>query len=102
MIEERQNPICFSNYIIILLLDIRIHINTFSRAKYFPNRMMNELDKKYVQFNHIDQWNYFWQRFEASKTYALSSSSIGKWKSIYSLIDKMHKPEKFKLIASLV
>ena len=41
------------------LLDIRIHINTFSRAKYFPNRMMNELDKKYVQFNHIDQWKLF-------------------------------------------
>ena len=55
MIEERH----ISNYMIIWLLDIRIHINKFSCAKYFPNRMMNELDKKYVQFNHIDQWKLF-------------------------------------------
>ena len=38
-----------------LLLYMRIHINKFSCAKYFPSRMMNELNKKYVQFNQIDQ-----------------------------------------------
>ena len=42
-----------------LLLYMRIHINKFSCAKYFPSRMMNELNKKYVQFNQIDQWKLF-------------------------------------------
>ena len=38
---------------------MRIHINKFSCAKYFPSRMMNELNKKYVQFNQIVQRKLF-------------------------------------------
>ena len=51
--------IWIATWFVRLLLYMRIHINKFSRAKYFPSRMMNELNKKYVQFNQIDQWKLF-------------------------------------------
>ena len=42
-----------------LLLYMRIHINKFSCAKYFPSRMMNELNKNMSNSIKLINENYF-------------------------------------------